>query len=344
MFVRGFIALTASAAISLFVCTHLFAQARVNSSGTGGVNTIQGQIFTSNGRVIDSPITVRLRSVSYGELTLVTDQNGGFAFKYLAPGSYEVSVVAGDEYEPSHEYVVIDPDIRGIANPLPPSPRIFTVPIYLQPKRTDNQKTGVLDARLANVPEDAVKHYKKAAELAASGKNHEAIAELQKAIHAYPAFTIAQVELGALYLRSGQVDLSIETLAAVLSQEERNFDASVTYGIALLAKGRSEEAEKALLHSAELNSAAITPHYYLGMLYVQKKDLDPAQTELEAAEKLGGGKAFPLLHRMLGGIYVFKKMNALAVKELEAYLTLDPKTKDADRLRMTIANLKSQPD
>ncbi len=112
--------------------TTCFAQTRVNSSGTGGLNTIQGQIFTANGRLIDSPITVRLLSISYGELSLITDQSGGFAFKNLSAGTYEIRVDAGEDFEIDREYITIDPDLRLPAGiPQAPNPKTFTVPVYL---------------------------------------------------------------------------------------------------------------------------------------------------------------------------------------------------------------------
>jgi tetratricopeptide (TPR) repeat protein len=329
--------------LSLGVTSSTPAQTRVNASGTGGLNTIQGQIFTAGGRPIDSPITIKLRSISFGELSLITDQNGGFAFKNLSAGNYEVVVLGGDDFEPAHEYVTIDPDIRGpVGNPFPPSPKIFTVPIYLQAKRPDDQRTGVVDARFSALPKDAVRHFRKGEELIAAGKAVDAEKELLEAIRIYPAFSAAHVKLGELLLKRGQVDKAIEALTAALNHDDKNFDARVTLGIALFAKKELGAAEKELKLAAGLNSSAVTPHYYLGLLYVQTKNLDSAQSELETAQKLGAGNKFPMLHRMLGGIYVTKKMNDRAVKELETYLTLDPNAKDADRLRTTIADLKGQ--
>jgi regulator of sirC expression with transglutaminase-like and TPR domain len=63
---------------------------------------------------------------------------------------------------------------------------------------------------------------------------------------------------------------------------------------------------------------------------------------MEAARGLIGSRSFPLLHRYLGGIYVIKNMNREAVAELETYITQDPKARDADRIRQTIADLKAR--
>ena len=84
------------------------------------------------------------------------------------------------------------------------------------------------------------------------------------------------------------------------------------------------------------------PHYYLGLLYIQRKAYDPAQAQLETAKQLKGDRNFPLLHRYLGGIYVIKNLNKLAIAELDTYITLDPNSRDADRIRHTISELRAK--
>ena len=113
-------------------------------------------------------------------------------------------------------------------------------------------------------------------------------------------------------------------------------------GIALLNKLDYSEAETVLKTAGELNKTAATPRYYLGVVFVQVKNLDAAQKEMEAAKQLMGDKAFPLLHRYLGGIYALKHLDKLAVVELEAYLQSEPKARDADRIRQTIADMRSK--
>jgi tetratricopeptide (TPR) repeat protein len=329
----------------LFIGTTCIGQTRVNSSGTGGLNTIQGQIFTANGRVIDSPITIKLQSISYGELSLITDQSGGFAFKNLSAGTYEIRVDAGEDFEIDREYITIDPDLRLPAGiPQQPIPKTFTVPVYLQPKRAAPQKNGVIDANAVTLPKEALKHFEKGVALAQSANPTDAIGELSQAVQIAPAFVPAHIELGKVYLKSGRLDLAVDSFTSALRYEPKSFDARINYGIALFAKGSYPEAETSLNEAAKLNATAVTPHYYLGLMYIREKKLDPAQKALETGALLKGSSNFPLLHKYLGGVYLAKNLKAQALKELETYLTLDPNAKDADRLRQTIADLKAQPD
>jgi regulator of sirC expression with transglutaminase-like and TPR domain len=55
-----------------------------------------------------------------------------------------------------------------------------------------------------------------------------------------------------------------------------------------------------------------------------------------------GNKSFPVLHRYLGGVYIAKQMNKEAIAELETYMKQDPTAKDGDRIKQTIADLKSK--
>ena len=92
MKVRLILRLLVGLSVISVLCSAAYSQTRVNSTGTGGLHTIQGQIYAPNGRTLDTPVTVRLQSFSYSELTLITDHNGSFAFKRLAPGNYTVVV------------------------------------------------------------------------------------------------------------------------------------------------------------------------------------------------------------------------------------------------------------
>jgi tetratricopeptide (TPR) repeat protein len=320
------------------------AQTRVNATGTGGIHTIQGRIYAPSGRWVDSAITVRLQGANSGELTLNTDLNGGYAFQNLAPGNYSVVVEGSENFETAREFVTIDQDLRpqgGI--PAPPTPKIFTVPIYLQLKRSEQLKNQVINARLSNIPKDAMSHYEKAMDLAQKNKPDEAIAEFRSALTAYPQFTECYVEIGKVYLIHGKLDDAVTSFRSAIRTEPQDFDAHINLGIALMNAKKYEEAEPELVTAALLNKTAVTPHYYIGLMYTQKHQYDIAQKAFETARGLPGGDAFPLLHRYLGGIYINKGMNKQAIDELDKYLQLAPNARDADKIRQTIAELKAKP-
>ena len=109
-----------------------------------------------------------------------------------------------------------------------------------------------------------------------------------------------------------------------------------------MGKRDLNDAEKELRAAADLNKAAVTPHYYLGLLFLQNQNIDGAQKEMETAKLLKGDKDFPLVHRYLGGIYWKKQQYRMAADELEIYVRLVPDAKDADQTRKTIRDLRGR--
>ena len=325
------------------------SQSRINVSGTGGVNIIKGRIYTSDGRAVDVQIKVAVQTGSGSDLTLITDQSGGFEFHNMGPGPYTVVVDAGDNFEVVKESVYIDEDMRPPtppgAPPIPPRPKVYTVPVYLRQKvraaTTTQEKPGVVNAKYADVPEDALKHYQKGITLSSAKKMVDALAEFRQAIAIYPSLEPAFVEMGKIYLKQAKLDEAIRAFRTAVGFDPKDFDAKLNYGIALYNSRQADEAQKQLTEASALNAAAVWPHYYLGMIYIQKKDLDDAQTQLETAKGLKGDKNIPLLHRYLGGVYAAKNIKDKAADELEKYIQLSPDAKDADRIRQTIAELRN---
>jgi Carboxypeptidase regulatory-like domain/Tetratricopeptide repeat len=319
------------------------AQSKTNPTGTGGVHEIRGRIYFPNGTAIDATIEIELQSTAYGTLKVTTDSGGSYGFTNLGPGNYTVVVNAGDQYEIARENVVIDPEVRTTL-PVISRTRVFTVPVYLQPRRSNqsNEKTGVVNAKWSAIPKDAIHHYEKGNELAADKQLSKAEAEFRKSIEIAPSYTPAHTALGKLLLTQGKIPESVSELELAVRSDPNDFDARFSYGVALMNSKAIDRAQKEMNEAAALDKTAATPRYYLGLIFIQKKDLDDAQRELEAAKDLVGKKIFPLLHRYLGGVYVLKGMNKQAVAELEIYISQDPSAKDSDRIKQTISDLKNK--
>ncbi len=317
-------------------------QSNVNSTGTGGIHTVQGRVYLPDGRTLNSSITVSLQSSSFPTLAVQTDQNGAFVFRSLAPGNYSVVVDLGDTYEVGREYVTIDTDVQIVSSRNLVTPKLITVPLYLQLKHRKSLLNGVVNAKLADIPKDSVKHFEKALEMLQKNSNQEALNELLQAVAIYPAFTLAYVEMGKIYLKAAKLNESIAVFRSAIKLDKNNFEANLNCGIAFLEKNQLDSAENLLKTAAEQNKAAITPHYYLGMVYIQRKKLDDAQRELESAKQLAGETRFPPIHRYLGGIYLAKNQYKLAADELEVYLKLSPNIKDAEKIRQLIAESRNK--
>lgn len=319
------------------------------NTGTGGKHSIQGRIFLPNGQSLDTLTTVRLESTSFSTISTQTDRGGGFVFNSLAPGNYTVVIDLGENFEISREYVSIEPDAQ-LSPPGSPddississSTKVIKLPVYLQFKRNPRQINKVINAKLADVPKDALKRYEKALELSRNNKTKESIDELNAAISIYPQFSVALAALGEQYLKLGKLDEAIAALRNALKIDPTYFEAKLNYGIALLNKKEVKDAEKELVEAIAINSTAVTPHLYLGMAFIQKQNLDQAQTELELAKSLKGKNEFPLVHKLLGGVYWAKKQYKSAADELETYLQLLPNIADANKIREIIKDLRTK--
>jgi Flp pilus assembly protein TadD len=315
----------------------------VDSTGTGGVHTIRGRIYFPSGRRSDNRVMVKLESYNSGELKVMSDSNGSFAFRGLNPGSYTVVVDGGDDYESVRESVYVDtdgnPSVAGVR--LPPVPRLYTVDISLRPKRSSSTKPGVLNAALANVPAAARDLYQKALIDSQTGDIKKAVEELSSALSLYPEFSLALNELGVQYLRLGAPDKAAQVLSRAIKLAAQDFQPRLNYGIALLNLRRFNEAETQLRTAIGFNDSIPTAHMYLGIVLAILRKLEEGEKELKTAIASRSSEV-ALAHRYLGGVFLEKHQYQLAAAELETYLKLAPNAADAEWLRLKIKELHNK--
>lgn len=336
--------LSASFLLVAFMLT--CAQAQGNgtaATGTGGKHMIQGKIFFPSGRRADGTIQVKLTSLNSAEITALADSSGAFTFSELAPGNYTIVVNAGDQYEIARESVTIDSDLNlsrmGIQ--LNTGARRYTVMVTLQPKPDKNNvRTGVINASLAEVPEEARSLYQKALDLIKAGDPQKAVENLQTAVSLYPKFPLALNELGVQYLRLGAAAKAIEPLKSAVQLSPEAFTPRLNLGIALLESNNFLEAEAQLRDALKVTSSP-TAHMYLGLALARLKQNNEAEKELKQAIELGGAQ-LGIAHYYLGGLYWQTGSYKQAADELETYLRLTPNAADAQRIRGTIRDLRAK--
>ena len=316
----------------------------VASTGTGGSHIIKGYVFFPSGRKADGSIQVKLQNLNSGEITVMADTNGSFTFQSLSAGNYTVVVNAGENYEIARDSVVIESDLNPRSGgSISGTSRRYSVMITLQPKLDSGAraKASVINAALAEVPEEARRLYEKGLELASAGDTLKAIDNLRAAVSLYPGFPLALNELGAQYLKMGQASKAIEVLTSASTLSPDAFLPKLNLGIALLETNRFTEAEKQLREALRLNQSIPTAHMYLGITLAKLHNDREAESELRHAIDSGSSQVV-LAHKYLGGLY-WKQRNYLrAADELETYLRLTPNAQDAERLRATIKDLRSR--
>jgi tetratricopeptide (TPR) repeat protein len=310
------------------------------STGDGN-HTIQGRVYFPAGQSNGKALKVILETNnSVGGSSTVTDLDGTFRFNNLRPGSYAVVIDGGKEYETAREPVNIETSGAG---------PVLQVNVQLR------AKVDASNPAFAGIPKEALDFYQKGSAAAQKGNAKGAAELLDKAVTAYPKFSLALSELGVQYLKLGQMDKAAETFEALLKLKPDDAAGQLDLGIALYNQGSAfvtqqklDEAQKKLdgaeahlREAIKLNSPGPTAHYYLGLTLLKFKAYDEAQKEFELTIS-NGGENLAQAHRFLGGLYQNAHRSKDAADELEKYLKLDPKAADAERIRGTIKDLRSK--
>jgi Flp pilus assembly protein TadD len=306
---------------------HAHAQAigahRSNVGGTGGSHTIQGRIINPSGKLSETRIRIVIEHTDAGTRSTVADDDGTFLFSNLEGGTYRITIDAGKEFETVRESVYIED-----------SKVSYNLPIYLRLKPEANPA-------MAGVPRPALELFSKALEAEQKNDIERAVALLGEAIKLHPDFALAHSELGMIYMRTNQLDQSIEAHKAAIKALPDDPGVQLNYGIALTQKKDFAEAEKQLRRGLKKLDKSSQGHMYLGVSLIALKKNDEAESELRQAVKLGGD-LMGAAHKYLGGIYWGKGDFKRAADELEIYVKLMPKASDAERIRGTIKELRSK--
>jgi tetratricopeptide (TPR) repeat protein len=305
---------------------------RGDTAGTGGSSSILGRIISPTGKMPDTRVRITLEHTDTGTRNAVAGDDGTFNFNNLEDGSYTLTIDAGSEYEIARENVYIEG-----------GKPTYNVPVYLRLKPEANPA-------LAGVPKPALELFKKAVEAGQKNDNDKAMSLLNEAIAQHPQFALAHNELGLLYLKTGQLDKSLEEFKTAQKTLPDDPQIQYNYGLALLEKKDFTEAEKQFRKSVKKLDKSPQAHMYLGVAVMRQKTADQAerqrllgeaQKEFQQSIKLGGDPA-GRVHYYLGGVYWGQGELKKAADELELYVKQSPKAPDAEQVRGTIKELRSK--
>jgi Tfp pilus assembly protein PilF len=300
--------------------------------GTGGRNTISGVIFYNNGRRVDRRVKVRLRGLN-NDLFTMSDDSGAFAFRRVSGGSYTITVDAGNEFEIATENVDIIEPMRRRNDP----GQFYSVQITLRPKAAVSQPVGTVDASL----EPARLLYKGALDSIQAGDTKKAIEQLNEALKLVPTFVPALNELGLQYMRQKQYDKAEPPLRKAVELAPDAFTPQLNFGILMTQKKDYVTAATALERAVQKEGSSGIAHFQFGKALVNLGLYPRAEKELLQALTIGGDFTVEA-HRYLGAAYIEMKNNARAIEQLEKYLSLAPKAKDADQIRQIVSKLRTE--
>jgi Tfp pilus assembly protein PilF len=334
-------------AVLLFVSTS-GAQGRAAETNTvAGNEEIHGTVKFPAGDVPGMSATVTLRSLGSPEMKTQTGRDGEFRFTHLRPDQYTVIVDAGEPYETATETVSVgfSGSVPAQGNPFGYiSPAVYEVRIFLRPKGLGRvaERAALSEVSRDKLSGSPKKRFRQALEDQRAGDHSHAIENLKAVIFEAPNFTPAYRDLGTEYLKTGEGQLAIETLAKAVNIDPEDPALRLNYGVALLNQKQFAAAEGELRLSVQKSKGySVAGYYYLGVALLTEHRIDEARTIFEDLTKNGGDK-LPLVHRYLGGIYLQTNHYGRAADELEKYLRLEPKARDADKISEIIKESRNK--
>jgi tetratricopeptide (TPR) repeat protein len=206
-------------------------------------------------------------------------------------------------------------------------------------KRPPSPAPGVISADTdLDVPEAALKHYRKGVEALGAGKTSEAIKGFKVAVEAHPRFYAARLELGRVLRAQKRFNEAEEALRPLLEIAPRRAEPRIELAIVLLVLRRQKDSARELRKAIELEEASWVSHLYLGWALLEDEP-DQAELHFTRALELDEQRAAQA-HLSLARLAHGRKMKQDAIRHLEAYLTLAPDAPDANAVRKLLGQIR----
>jgi Flp pilus assembly protein TadD len=302
-------------------------------TGGGGRGSIAGRVVLPSGQPVGGRVRVTLSNLRDPELTIYTDNNGGFAFPSLAEATYTLEV-SGDPklYDPITQEVRLH---RGMQ---------VRLMINLKEKTTSGgaKPAGNVVSRAEidpKIPALAKKEYEKGVTMSNEGKIQQAIERFKQAITIYPQYLLARNDLGVQYLKIRRLSEAAEQFEAAIEINPKAFNPQLNLGITRVEQKQYSAAKDLLRLASSIDSASPAAHLYLGIASVETDEVEEAARELSAALSIGGIE-FSVAHFYLAHVHMKKGERDEAVRELEAYLAKSPNGEQAPKARQLLEQLK----
>ena len=143
--------------------------------------------------------------------------------------------------------------------------------------------------------------------------------------------------LGAVYIRKGDIDRAIRMFNKSLGIRPNDADIHYNLGWANYKKGSVDIAEKEFKTALELNPNLAEAHNLLGIIYNQLKKYDEAFKEFKIAVKIKPGYANA--HKNLGLLYLKNEDSAKAAFHLNETIRLNPNHKEGENIKLLLERL-----
>src|SRR4030095_457130 len=311
-------------------------------------NVLQGRVVAPDGTQPTTPVRVRLTFNGRLILETFTDLSGRFQFPGIQGGRYVITA-EGDGL--TFETTSISTDVTAFGS----TPQSFTQDVHLRPlAKKGIPPPGVVNAFSQDVPAPARQNFEQGMKLADGGKREEAIEKMRQAILVFPKYFDAHLQLGNLFLKTGQAAEAIAELDVareINPNDERTFQ---SFGLLMLNQRNYPVAVAVFAEAGRLNPENPMNALMRGIALIhQAATVDEANTAerlplLSQADRALSQALNLSDHKMkpdgptLALLYEMKGEPERAATELEAYLKKAPEARNAAALKSEIKRLRDK--
>jgi tetratricopeptide (TPR) repeat protein len=208
--------------------------------------------------------------------------------------------------------------------------------IPLPSRRSSQPGSGTVSVRDLQrpIPEKAFRFFLAAQRDIESGRELDAVRQLERALQVYPEYSDARCNLGVEYVRLGRHQEALEQFekAAASGPASAKVYANLAYSLCLL--GRLADAEQAARRAVEIDSSYSRAHYMLGSILAKSVIPGSLAKAPEAAHQLRLGAAdIPHAFLDIAQIYLAEGDPLSAAEEVRLYLKCGEKGYRADAER-----------
>jgi predicted Zn-dependent protease len=306
------------------------ASAQRGGTPVAAVGTITGAVHTVDNQPV-ADARVELHQMANGNVvaSTYTSFDGGFEFRNLTAGTYEVIVTSG--LSRVSEATQVHDDLAQVNLRLPSLSR--------DGKSDAGDKNSVSVAAM-KVPDKARDAYKKAQKAALKHDAAEANKQLERALEIYPKFAEALTLRGLMRLEAEQTKDAIADLENAVDADNNYALAFFVLGSAYNVESHFDDAIRVLDRGVSLAPNSWQAYFELAKAYVGKDDLAAASRQINKAADLAP-KEYAPVHLIRANILLKQKNYPEAMSELEAYLEREPSGPNSASARQTLEQVKA---
>jgi Flp pilus assembly protein TadD len=301
--------------------------------------SIVGSLRVGNGDLPSRRILVTLETRGATIASTYAEDEGGFSFNDLPPNIYHV-IINEPDFEPVRVDAVINPLILN---------NVF-IQIQLTAK-THSADAGNGQSRKGSnpymvdasdyakqYPKEAVNEFKKGLEATSKEKIDDAIKHFKKAVEIAPSFYPAQNNLGSAYLSEKKFEEASQCFEQVIQANQADAAAYFNLANVYLLTNRLQQALATATEGMKREPSSGTGQFVLGAIYQRLGRFQQAEDTLRNA--LRADPTLGKVHLELVNLYLSRKDIPAAVHELQVFIAAYPEDPMVDHAKQVLQKLQ----